>query len=61
MTEYFIPNDIELADVQRVVEVLEEKLKWYKANYPYAKYEISKMETALCVLNDIENDVANMD
>ncbi len=60
MAEYIIPTGIELADVQNTICVLMEKLKWYKENYPYATYEINRMETAIDVLNEIEDDVANM-
>ncbi len=57
--EFKFTTEIELADVQQTVSVLEEKLNWYKTNYPYATYEISRMKIALDVLNDLENDVAN--
>ena len=59
--EFILSTDIELADVQQVTSALEEKIDWYQANYPYATYEISEMETALHVLNDLEYDIANMD
>ena len=59
--EFILSTDIELADVQQVISALEEKIDWYKANYSYATYEISEMETALRVLNDLEYDISNMD
>ena len=54
-------SDVELADVQDTVAVLEEKLEYWKKNYPYATKEIYDMEVALNVLWDIETDVANKD
>ena len=60
MPEYNIPLDIELADVQNTVAVLTTKLDHYKKNISWAYKEISDMEIALMVLEDIENDVANM-
>ncbi len=54
-------TDVELADIQEAIGALMERLEYYKANYPYATYEIDRMETALDVMNDLENDVANMD
>ena len=61
MEENYIPTvDVELADVQNTVSVLEEKLRFYKEQYPYALVEIQNMEIALRVLNDLETDVANM-
>ena len=59
--EFILSTDIELADVQQTASALKEKITWYKANYPYTIYEISKMEEALEVLNDLENDVANLE
>ena len=59
--DFIMGTDIELADVQQTVDALTEKLEWYKTNYPYATYEISNMEIALQVLNELESDVANMD
>jgi hypothetical protein len=56
--EFIYSTDIELADIQQTVSLLTEKLNHYKANYPYAIYEINRMEVALDVLNDLENDVA---
>ena len=61
MHEYNIPLDIELADVQNTVAVLTAKLDYYKKNISWAYKEISDMEIALMVLEDIENDVANME
>ena len=52
-------TDIELADVQQTIGALTEKLDYYKKNYAYATYEISRIEMALEVLNDLETDVAN--
>ena len=56
MAEYFIP-DIELADIQNTETMLREKLEHYKKNYPYATYDISDMEIALGVLNDLYADL----
>lgn len=61
MEEYIITTDVELADVQETIGVLKEKLEYYEKNYPYAIHEIRKMKIAMEVLDDIENDVANMD
>lgn len=61
MKGYTITTDVELADIQETIGVLKEKLEHYENNYPYAFYEIRKMKIAMEVLDDIENDVANMD
>lgn len=61
MNNYLNETDVELADVQQTVGALEKKLAYWKTNYPYATYEIGQMMTALEVLNDLENDVANME
>ena len=61
MEEFIISTDIELADIQQTIAVLNEKLNHWKMNYPYATYEINKMETALEVLNDLESDISNME
>lgn len=60
-SEFRPSPDIELATVQEVVNELTNKLELYKENHPYAINEISRMETALEVLNDLESDVANRD
>ena len=52
--EYIIPTGIELADLQNTICVLMEKLKWYKENYPYATYDIDRMETVIDVLRDYD-------
>ena len=59
MEGFIYSTNIELADVQQTVSLLIEKLNYYKANYSYATYEINRMEVALDVLNDLENDVAS--
>ena len=59
MEDYIITTDIELADVQQTKDTLEEKLDFWRANYPYARKEIKDMEIALYVLWDLETDVAN--
>ena len=59
--EFILSTDIELADVQNTISALEEKLEFWKSNYPYATYEISQMKAAFGILNDLENDVANME
>jgi len=58
---YLNGTDIGLADVQMTTGALEKKLAYWKTNYPYAICEIERMMTALEVLNDLENDVANME
>ncbi len=52
-------DDVSLADVQSVEDCLTRKLRYFKANAPYAYYEISNIETALEVLNDLEMELAN--
>ena len=59
MEDYTITTDIELADVQQTADVLEEKLDFWRANYPYARKEIKDMEIALRVLWDLTYDVAD--
>lgn len=59
--EFTITTNIELADIQNTVVVLEEKLNWLEDNYSYEVSEIRKIKIALEVLNDLENDVANID
>lgn len=61
MEGFVYSTDIELADIQQTASLLTEKLNYYEANYPYAIYEINCMEVALHVLNDLENDVAEVE
>ena len=43
MPDYLL--DAELAEIQNVLSAMENKIKYYKANYPYATYELHNMET----------------
>lgn len=51
MPDYLL--DAELAEIQNVLSAMENKIKYYKANYSYATYELHNMETCvdelLCV------------
>lgn len=49
-------TDIELADIQQTEGFLQEKIDYYKMNFPDSP-EISDMETALRVLWDLESDL----
>lgn len=52
----FIP-EIELADLQAVESAIEEKIRYYKANYPDDRMAITDMRNALQVLYDLEEDL----
>lgn len=57
MAEYIIPMEIELSDIQAVEAILEAKLDHIKTNYPYARHEISEIETTLKVINELIMDI----
>ncbi len=57
MPDYLL--DVELAEIQNVLSAMENKIKYYKANYPYATYTISHMETCVDELNELIMDLEN--
>ena len=57
MPDYLL--DAELAEIQNVLSAMENKIKYYKTNYPYATYELSHMETCVDELNALIMDLEN--
>lgn len=45
MPDYLL--DTELVEIRNVRSAMENKIRYYKANYPYATYEISHMKHVL--------------
>lgn len=60
MAKYW-QNEVELADVQATIGILEYKVEYFKKYYPYAYREIANMINALQVLDDLEDDIASED
>ena len=57
---FFYSTDIELADIQQTESFLQEKIDYYKMNFPGSP-EIREMEIALSVLWDLESDLTSED
>lgn len=57
MPDYLL--DTELAEIQNVLSAMENKIKYYKANYPYATYELHNMEACVDELNALIMDLEN--
>ncbi len=57
MPDYLL--DVELAEIQNVLSAMENKIKYFKANYPYASYEIHNMIICVDALNELIMDLEN--
>lgn len=55
MPDYLL--DAELAEVQNVLSAMENKIKYFEANYPYATYELHNMEICVDELNALIIDL----